>query len=66
MDRWHAIIAYRTELGSNPVEHKLSELSELHGLVERGPHWDTVESIYITRINHNTADDLTVEKAATL
>lgn len=66
MNRWHAVITYRTVIGPNPVEHDLEELSDLHDLVERGPHWDAIESIVVTRANYNTATDLTVEKAAAL
>jgi hypothetical protein len=62
--RWHAAVTYRTD-SSGPVDvhHELEELEELHHLVERGPHWDTIEKIEIVRVNHNTAPDLTVERA---
>lgn len=60
--RWHAVVTYRTKNGPNPVEHDLAELADLHNLVERGPHWDTIEEIKITRI---TSEDpaMTVEEA---
>jgi hypothetical protein len=64
--RWHATILYRTDAGLNPVEHDLEELAELHDLVERGPHWDTIHKIVIQRVGHNTSEDLTVEGAAKL
>ena len=64
--RWHVIILYRTDAGLNPVEHDLEELSELHDLVERGPHWDTIHEIVIHRVRHNTSATLTVEEAERL
>jgi hypothetical protein len=66
MIRWHATIVYRTDSGLNPVEHDLSELQEIQGLVERGPHWDTIDAIAILRVNHVTGEALTVEQAAKL
>lgn len=63
MTRWLAEITYRTDAGPNVVPHDLTELSDLHDLVERGPHWDTIDKIEIFRVNHNTAADLTVEAA---
>jgi hypothetical protein len=60
--RWLAVIKYRTDNGSLDVEHLLSELFELHDVVEHGPHWDTVIEIKITR--HELSDGpLTVEEA---
>jgi hypothetical protein len=64
--RWIATIYYRTDNGTVDVEHQLSEIDELHDLVERGPHWDCVVEIRITRANHVTSDKLTVEQAAQL
>lgn len=63
--RWHAEVSYRTDKPNNflLVEHDLSELADLHDLIERGPHWDTVEEITITRVNHSTGKDLTIEEA---
>lgn len=66
MRRWLAEITYRTEFGPNTVTHDLEEIEELQSLVERGPHWDTIDLIQIFRVDHNTADDLTVEAAAKL
>lgn len=66
MRRWLAEITYRTESGPNVVPHDLEELDELHDLVERGPHWDTIDMIQIFRVEHNTDADLTVEAAAKL
>jgi hypothetical protein len=66
MTRWLAVIVYRTDAGLNPVAHDLEEIADLHELVERGPHWDTIDEIVIQRINHSTAASLTVEGAAKL
>ncbi|MGM4987382.1 hypothetical protein [Tardiphaga sp. 841_E9_N1_2] len=61
--RWQATIHYRTDAGIVDVEHRVSELHEIHDLVERGPHWDTVEKIEVIRINHIDSAALTVEQA---
>lgn len=66
MRRWLAEITYRTDNGPLMVPHDLAEISDLQALVERGPHWDTIDLIQIFRVNHNTADDLTVEAAEKL
>ena len=47
--RWTATVTYRTNSGPLEVEHDLSELTDLHDLIERGPHWDTISLILITR-----------------
>ena len=57
---------YRTENGAPEVVHDLEELGELHDLIERGPHWDTIARIEVLRVNHCTATDLTVKQAAGL
>jgi hypothetical protein len=64
--RWIAIVYYRTDNGVVDVEHRLSEIDELHDVVERGPHWDCVVEIRITRAGHVTSENLTVEQAAQL
>lgn len=51
MKRWLATVIYRTDEGRSSVFHEMEELTELHALVERGPHWDTIEKIEIVRIN---------------
>ncbi len=61
--RWQATVYYRTEHGTADVVHEMRELADIHDLVERGPHWDTIEKIEITRINHCTSVSLTVEQA---
>jgi hypothetical protein len=64
--RWHAVVHYRTDDGTIDVEHDVEELGELHDLIERGPHWDTIERIEVLRVNPCAATDLTVEQAAGL
>jgi hypothetical protein len=49
MTRWKAIATYRTETGPVEVTHDLAEIGDLHDLIERGPHWDTIIDIRITR-----------------
>jgi hypothetical protein len=63
MIRWHATIYYRTDSGFTDVEHDLDEIADLDPLVERGPHWDTIDKIVVERVNHNTAPNLTIEQA---
>lgn len=65
MNRWHATIFYRTDAGTVDVEHDLEELSDLHDVVERGPHWDTVEKITVVRSKVHI-ENLTVEEAEKL
>ena len=59
--RWHATAQHRTEAGLLDVEHDLEELAELHCLIERGPHWDSIEKIVILRVNHISDPALTIE-----
>jgi hypothetical protein len=61
--RWHANIHYRTKKGTFNQECDLEELEDLHSIVERGPHWDTIEKIEIFRVNHVTDKKLTVERS---
>jgi len=49
MIRWMATIHYRTDEGTVDVDHDLEELMDLHNVVERGPHWDTIDRIEIRR-----------------
>jgi hypothetical protein len=42
-------ITYRTDNGPLDVEHDIEEIEDLHDIVERGPHWDTVIEIRIVR-----------------
>lgn len=64
--RWKATIFYRSENGPVDVEHELDEVGDIHDVVEKGPHWDTIERIEIFRINHCDSESLTVEGALKL
>jgi hypothetical protein len=63
--RWQATVIYRTDEGRSSVLRDMGELSELHGIIEGGPHWDTIVKIEIVRIN-GTSKTLTVEEAGKL
>ena len=63
--RWTATVFYRTNSGLASIEQHLSELEDLHDLVEAGPHFDTVEQIVVRR-TAPMIPDLTVEGAAEL
>ena len=41
------------EAGSIDVVHELEEITDLHDLVERGPHCDTVERTSSVRVNRS-------------
>lgn len=65
--RWKALITYRRENDQRLVElFYLIELDEIQDIVERGPHFDTIIDIKITRINHVEDKNLTLEKAESL
>jgi hypothetical protein len=38
--RWKAVIEYRTDEGSQSVEHYFEEISDLHLIIEHGPDWN--------------------------
>lgn len=60
--RWTATVFYRSDAGTQRVEHDLAELSELHDLIERGPHWDSIIEIRVDRApGHHP---ITIEQAA--
>jgi hypothetical protein len=61
--RWKATIYYRTATGTVDITHDFDEIADLHDLVERGPHWDTIERIVILRADP-AQPYLTVEEAA--
>jgi len=63
--RWIATVFYRTEAGTVDVQHDMLEIEELHSLVERGPHWDTIVRINVVRAD-GADRALTVEEAAKL
>ncbi|NHK29177.1 hypothetical protein FF098_014750 [Parvularcula flava] len=63
MSRWQAEITYRSDNGPiNGVIHHLEELEDLQDIIERGPHWDALIDIRITRIGAD--EKMTVESAA--
>jgi hypothetical protein len=64
--RWKATVWYRTEAGLLDVEMLLDELHDLHDRIEQGPHWDTIASIVVERMNHDERSDLTIEQAEKL
>jgi hypothetical protein len=59
--RWIAVATYRSESGPIEVDH---HFEELHTIIERGPHFDTIISIVVT-FNPERAEypDDTVEAA---
>lgn len=63
--RWRATVYYRTEHGLTDVTHDLSEIEELHDVVERGPHWDTIAEIRVERAG-TVEGEITVEEAEKL
>ena len=63
--RWIATVFYRCESGLIDVQHDLEEIEELHDLIERGPHWDTIDHIHIVRSDKHY-EALTVEQAEEL
>lgn len=63
--RWVATVHYRMDAGLVDVQHDLIELEELQDLVERGPHWDTIDHINIVRADGADVA-LTVEAAEQL
>lgn len=68
MKRWHVEIVYRGENGPIDVHHDVEELREVEALVERGPHWDTIDRITTTlqRPANPAWPCLTVEEAEKL
>ena len=66
MLRWNATVFYRTASGSEIVECDAEEIGDIEEMVERGKHFDTVEGIFIKRINHVDSPTLTVEQAEAL
>jgi hypothetical protein len=48
--RWQATATYRTATGPVEVVHDLAEVFELHDLIEKGRHWDTIIKIEIVRV----------------
>lgn len=59
--RWAVTINYLTASGVLDVRHEVEEIEDVHGLVERGPDWNAIDSIVITL--QRTTGRLTVEQA---
>lgn len=64
--RWMATVHYRAEAGLIDVTHDIDEIADLHDLVERGPHWDTIDRISVVRAVVGAPLTLTVEEAEKL
>lgn len=64
--RWTATVYYRAAAGLVDITHDLVEIADLHDLVERGPHWDTIERIVVIRAIAGEPSTLTVEEAEKL
>ena len=62
---WKAVVYYRTEGGLVDVPHDIGELGDIEILVERGPHWDAIDRIEITRTSRSY-ETLTIEQAQEL
>lgn len=58
--RWHVVLWYRSDDGLFDVEHMVDEIDMVHGIVERGPDWHTLDRIEI-RLSMNKTPNLTVE-----
>ncbi|RZD49897.1 MAG: hypothetical protein CXT67_09680 [Methanobacteriota archaeon] len=65
MVRWIATVWYRHDAHNVDVTHELEELGDLQELIERGPHWDTIAKIEVTRVTLNKTP-LTIEQAEKL
>ena len=64
--RWTATVYYRLDAGLLDVMFEIEELEELHMLVERGPHWDTIDRIEI-RLNRPAENpNMTVQQSLDL
>ena len=57
--RWNVRVVYNTEDGDDEMEHKVTEIEEVHHLIEAGPSFYAVRSITITLAN--PANLVTVE-----
>lgn len=60
--RWTAVVWYRTDAGLVDVEHEIEELDMLHGLVESGPDFHTIDRIEI-RHTANHSPNETIESS---
>jgi hypothetical protein len=53
--RWGAVVTYRAEAGPIEIDHHFEELEELQVRIERGPDWNTIETI-VVRLNPERAE----------
>jgi len=51
--RWKATINYRSKNGTVDVEYFFEEFDDLADIVERGPDWNTIDSMTVT-LNRST------------
>jgi hypothetical protein len=58
--RWICTVAYRTHGGLLQVEHALEELSLLHGIIEDGPGFYTIDRIEVRTAASST---MTIEQS---
>ena len=62
--RWRMMVKYRTYHGSLIKRFFLEEIEEAHDIIEGGPHFDTIITIEIDRVNHCSSPALTIDEAA--
>jgi hypothetical protein len=62
--RWYVTAYYRTDNGLLDIPYEIEELSDLEEVIERGPHFGTIDRIEI-RYAHSD-ESLTVELAETI
>ena len=62
--RWKVDIEYRSEEGGQLATHYVEEIEELQGIIEWGPHFDTIVKCVIT-VNRQSGEipRLTKEQA---
>jgi hypothetical protein len=60
--RWTATIFYRGASGITDVDYAFEEMTDLAMIIERGPHWGTIDQILV-RLARNTQPGLTLEQA---
>jgi hypothetical protein len=62
--RWKAVIDYRTEHGSQSLEHYFEEISDLHLIIEHGPDWNLLIRCTVTLNRPDDGEEQnSVEKA---
>lgn len=64
--RWSATVYYYTDAGVVDVPHEFDEIEDLHDIIERGPHFGTIERITVEIRYAGAAERLTIEQAAAL